>query len=703
MIDTVTVDDDQDLINHFSNYFSPEDFNSKFNSNLPNSASDTNNMNFTKYFSLLHLNARSLNKNFDALELLLTSVKHFPFSIIGITETWLNSNSPAMFNLHNYELLRADRAHGKGGGVGMYIHDQLKVKRRPDLHITGAEDLFIEIVNDKHKNIIVGTIYRPPNNVFDPFLQSFDEELHKILHENKNVYLMGDYNIDLLSTTQQNSPRFINVLQSNAFYPHINKPTRICNTSHTLIDNIFSNVYHNSTNGIIYSDISDHLPIFVICNHTEYQNSTQINCIKFYRKETQTNIDSLIVQLAQEEWHDVYNEADVNKSYDNFIQKLISHYNEHIPLIKSNNRKNNNKMPWITKGILCSIHTRNRLYKTSLRHPTFLNKDRYKKIRNKLTTLIRLSRKLYYSNKLANNNNLNKVWQTINELIKNSKKSYPDTMNTNGVESNDPIEISNMFNEYFTNIGPKLASTVTTNTGHFTQHLSNNHNKSLFFIPTNNGEILKVVQSLKPSKSCGHDEISVKLLKKIIFYIVSPLTHIFNLSLSSGIFPNSLKIAKIVPIHKKDDPSLIENYRPISILPAISKILEKIAYNRLYKFLTDNNLLNTNQFGFRKGYSTDYAIIQSCDKIIDTLVRKEHIIGIFLDLSKAFDTIDHKILINKLSYYGVRGIILSWFNDYLSNRKQYVNFLSNNSSKSDITCGVPPGINPRSTSFFNIY
>ena len=198
-------------------------------------------------------------------------------------------------------------------------------------------------------------------------------------------------------------------------------------------------------------------------------------------------------------------------------------------MIKSNNRKNNNKMPWITKGILCSIHTRNRLYKTSLRHPTFLNKDRYKKIRNKLTTLIRLSRKLYYSNKLAINNNLNKVWQTINELIKNSKKSYPDTMNTNGVESNDPIEISNMFNEYFTNIGPKLASTVTTNTGHFTQYLSNNHNKSFFFIPTNNGEILKVVQSLKPSKSCGHDEISVKLLKKNYFLHRVPINPHFQL------------------------------------------------------------------------------------------------------------------------------------------------------------------------------
>ena len=172
---------------------------------------------------------------------------------------------------------------------------------------------------------------------------------------------------------------------------------------------------------------------------------------------------------------------------------------------------------------------------------------------------------------------------------------------------------------------------------------------------------------------------------------MSPLNHIFNLSFTSGIFPDAMKIAKIIPIFKNDDPTEIKNYRPISLLPILSKVLEKLAYNRLFKFLTDNNLLNPNQFGFRKGYSTEYAIIQSCDKIINTLAKKEHIIGIFLDLSKAFDTIDHKILIHKLSKLGVRGIILSWFENYLSNRKQYVAFHSFNSSRLNITCGVPQG------------
>ena len=161
-----------------------------------------------------------------------------------------------------------------------------------------------------------------------------------------------------------------------------------------------------------------------------------------------------------------------------------------------------------------------------------------------------------------------------------------------------------MFNDYFTNIGPELASSIDSNVGHFTDYIIGQSKTSLFFTPTNENEILKIVQSLESSKSCGHDEISANLLKKIIFYILAPLNYIFNLSFTSGSFPDAMKIAKVIPIFKKDDPAEVKNYRPISLLPVISKILERLAYNRLYKFLIDNNLLNPNQFGFRKGYSS---------------------------------------------------------------------------------------------------
>ena len=197
-------------------------------------------------------------------------------------------------------------------------------------------------------------------------------------------------------------------------------------------------------------------------------------------------------------------------------------------------------------------------------NPSVININKYKRYRNKLTSVIRLARKTYYSNELnKNKNNTNSVWKLINTLIgKNSKTDNTDTFCHNDIQFTNPTEVCNTFNDYFTNIGPNLAEQINTNNGHFTQYLSTPSEKSLFFNPTNVHEILDIVKSLNSSRSSGFDGISVCLLKKIIHNIVDPLSHIFNLSLSTGICLNSLKIAKIIPIFKKDDPSQISNYRP---------------------------------------------------------------------------------------------------------------------------------------------
>ena len=299
---------------------------------------------------------------------------------------------------------------------------------------------------------------------------------------------------------------------------------------------------------------------------------------------------------------------------------------------------------------------------------------------------------MYYSEKFENNkNNTDGLWKTVNDLLGKNKKENTNIFYENGQQLTDPNDISSAFNTYFTNIGPNLASKVDDSNCNFINFLPPYSEHSLFLTPTNIHEILTTVRTLKSSKSFGHDGISVYLLKKIIHYIASPLMHIFNFSISSGKCPNALKIAKVIPVHKKDDPSLLTNYRPISLLPAFSKILEKIIHKRLYSFLNINDLLISNQFGFRKGHSTDYAIVQLLNKITESFANKEHIIGIFMDLSKAFDTIDHNILIYKLKRYGIRGITLAWFQDYLFDRKQYVSFQSFNSPISNIKCGVPQG------------
>jgi hypothetical protein len=204
-------------------------------------------------------------------------------------------------------------------------------------------------------------------------------------------------------------------------------------------------------------------------------------------------------------------------------------------------------------------------------------------------------------------------------------------------------------------------------------------------------EIEELSRILKEGKSSGHDEIDPGAAKYSLPFISNPLTYIFNLSLTSGIVPCNLKLAKVIPIHKANDPAQFNNYRPISVLPAFSKLMEKIVYNRLISFINKHNILTNAQYGFRSNHSTYMALMDLIIKVTESINKKHHTMGVFLDLSKAFDTINHDILLTKLHHYGIRGTPLNWFESYLTNRKQYVQTHSVKSSLSSLSCGVPQG------------
>ena len=174
-------------------------------------------------------------------------------------------------------------------------------------------------------------------------------------------------------------------------------------------------------------------------------------------------------------------------------------------------------------------------------------------------------------------------------------------------------------------------------------------------------------------------------------HIKLPLTHICNLSFSTGVFPCELKIANVVPIFKTNDEIIFSNYRPVSVLPVLSKLIERLMYNRLIQYINENKLLYKYQFGFQTGKSTHMTLIVLLDKISEALERGECVIGVFLDFSKAFDTVDHSILLKKMHKYGIQGLALRWFEDYLYNRKQYVTYNSYKSNYELIKCGVPQG------------
>ena len=197
-------------------------------------------------------------------------------------------------------------------------------------------------------------------------------------------------------------------------------------------------------------------------------------------------------------------------------------------------------------------------------------------------------------------------------------------------------------------------------------------------------------KSLKSNKSSGIDDINPNIIISSYNELVIPLFHICKMSLKQGLFPEKLKIAKVIPLFKSEEPEFVDNYRPISILPAFSKILERVMYNRIYTHV--EKLLYTKQFGFQKNCSVEYATLELTKDIYESFNKKQYTLGVFIDLSKAFDTVNHDILLKKLSYYGITGNYLKWFKSYLSNRKQCILIKVSHVSKLyDITCGVPQG------------
>ena len=221
--------------------------------------------------------------------------------------------------------------------------------------------------------------------------------------------------------------------------------------------------------------------------------------------------------------------------------------------------------------------------------------------------------------------------------------------------------------------------------------MSNRTSNSLFLSPATQIEVFDLINILNPSKSVGPNSIPIKLLK-IIGFSVSPLLALLvNQFFQSGIFPDKLKIAKVISLFKKGNPELPSNYRLISLLSVFSKIFEKLMYRRLYRFLEIHNVLFSLQFGFQENHSIDHALVSLTEAIRNTLDNKRIGCGIFIDLQKAFDTVNHNILLSKLEHYGVRGCALQWFRSYLSDRKQYVSVNGSNSNLLQISCGVPQG------------
>ena len=651
--------------------------------------------------SMVHFNARSLSANLDILYSNLLLLKH-KFSIIAVTETWADANTENAINISGYNKIMKPRdkhVASRGGGVALFYSSDLAINVKQRHDISGPENiiecLFVQISQTQLsvKDIIVGVVYRRPGTSMTDFNETFAVLLSKINAENRPCYILGDFNIDLLNTNNCNQ-LFLNSLLSSGFYPVIDRPTRIREETATLIDNIFVNIHNNQTqSGIWLADITDHLPIYCTL---PYDHKPVPRGKTAYISKRTYSVENMIRfknDLEIMDWSPVFQAEGINNKFDKFNNIITELHDKYFPLVLTMLKTKNLYKPWLSSSILNSIKKKNNLYKSFIRSHSPTIKAKYLKYKNKLVSIIRQAEKDYYANRLSEvRDNTSKTWKVMNEMCgRNSAHKEIDQIKTNDSIIEDPQEIANKFNEFFANVGPNLAKTIPTTTKQPVDFMKGNFLDSMYLSPTNEYEVSDIISKLKNTNSRGFDDIPVKLIKNSSSVICNILAYLNNQSFLDGTFPDLLKIAKVVPIHKSDDVKNIPNYRPISVLSAFSKISEKLMCARLNKYILDKSILHPNQYGFREKLSTAMALLKLTDDISRSIDDGNITVGVFIDLAKAFDTVDHKILLGKLNHYGIRGIANNWFASYLTNRMQYVACNKHHSTRLPIECGVPQG------------
>ena len=652
-------------------------------------------------FSLLHTNICSLQYNGDNLENLLANLQ-FKFDIIALTETWNPEYKEHCFHpplISGYNRYTGTTGSTLKGGCGLYVSDDLKPLARTDLnlkikdHDVEMETYWTEIIIEKQPNKLIGVIYRHPSKQNDKkCIEILSNTLAKIHKEHKNVLIAGDFNFDLLKF--DSSPiisEFLQMMLNNSYQPCITEPTRIVHGNKpSLVDNIYSNSLDTCLSGNLFEKISDHLPSFVIMKTVRNKprsSTTKRRNMKNFRIE---NFQADLSLLSKESFN-----HNADTAFNFFHKKFQSIVDKHAPLqFLTQKQFELECKPWITKGILTSTRIKSKLYKTFKKNKKPEDYAKFKKYRDLINSLLRKSKKQYYKKYFEKHiSDSKKTWSGINNLLnrQNKQKLKDIFLNVDGNLYTDQKIVVEKMNDYFINVAENLAKKIPKPSTKFQDYLKNPNKHSIFLSEVLPHEIDDIIKKLGSNKSGDLYGITSYIVKVGGLPLTQILTSLFNKSISQGIFPHVLKCAKVIPIHKGDSILETSNYRPISLLPIFSKILEKVMYSRIIKFVEKFDILYKNQYGFQKGMSTEYAVNSLVSNIVKCLENQEVGFCILLDFAKAFDTVNHEILLNKLEHYGIRGIALDWFKSYLSDRMQCTEIGNTQSKLSYIKCGVPQG------------
>lgn len=608
--------------------------------------------------------------------------------VITIIEHWKSYEQLKSYKINNFKLIASYcRSAGSHGGVAVYCFESVWFKIRQDINefaeIYTFECAAIEI-KIRNKKVIIVALYRTPDTQVELFLTKLNELLSMLIDKNENFIIAGDFNIDL-KTDNQKKQKFTSLLESYNVSIAINEFTRITRSSKTCLDNFLTNVNLTYTAKVIETNISDHTAqTLIIKTHSDKVDYKQV---RFF---TDQNLESFLTYISDEEWVDIKtcNLKDVNQQFNVFVNRFLFHFKEAFPIKKV---KETPKKPFVPNS-LSIINSRKKLSSLAV----LLRFDRRYKIlydieKAHLNDLITNEKREYCKQKITQSTNISKeIWSMAGRFSEGVRKSKSNKIHIEG----NPQQIVNDANYFFVNVGSKNKLCNNFPKYRTTEKVPVATNFMNFELVTEE-EITGIIREFKNTYSAGDDEISISLIKKCTNIVTAPLTYIINNSLTYGVFPDRLKLALVTAVYKDGDSQCIENYRPLSILSTFGKVIERVVYNQILNYLNGHNYFCPNQHGFLKNKSADTAIFDYTNAIFEALEGNKLPLGIFLDFSKAYDYIDHKLLKRKLEWYGIEGVPLKWISSYLHNRTQYVKMnIDGTTVKSSIlttTMGVPQG------------
>lgn len=635
-----------------------------------------------KDLTIITQNIRSVYKNINDLQVTLSNLKR-EIDILILTECRLD-NSKNIPQLNNYTSFSTANHLNQNDGVVIFVKSKLNPKIK-EINLDQASCLQIDIFN----HIILG-VYRSPSNAnTDRFTESLRKHLNTI-KTCKNIVLTGDININLIqkynetSLDHKNRHNYLNMLSTFGLLPGHMIATR----ENSCLDHFMLKLHKKMTIAniaVLNTTVTDHL--MVLCSLAKIKITKEV-----IKKKTYIDFDKALITLANKNLSSLLFCDDPNNLLEMLTTKITESLQENT-LTMTLPKNQRTIKPWITQGVLRCIRNRNKMQKQLKCNPDDeILKIAYKSYRNFCNNLIKKLKRVY-DRKLLLAKNPKVLWNNIKNLT-NLKHTKTTNIELLDIES-CPVKAINLVNSFFVNVGPNLAKEIETN-NQLLQHTEpiHNHNyqlSSFVILNTDHEEVSSILMNLKSNSAAGFDNIPTKFLKLSKELIVPILTYLGNLCFTKGVFPSLMKQSIITPVYKNGDRAQINNYRPISVLTGISKVMEKLINNRLTQYLNKFNILSASQYGFRQGKCTQDAILDLTSCIVDHLDSKNKCLTVFLDLKKAFDTVSVPILIKKLENIGIRDNQLNLMKDYLSDRTQRVKIGDYRSNDLKVTFGVPQG------------